>query len=177
MMRASGVRGGARWLAQWVGLAGVLLAAGLPACAVFQPGSADEMDRERVVEVRERVVRDLIVVQFGNLAVSPQTVHLKPDERVVWSNHSDYVAQVVFPAGFSQSLRCDHLGDEWQRTEQYLASNRIAGGRLDLLLPCGLAPGSYYYEIYLFSREPSAEAAGQGVDDPELRLTARLLVQ
>ena len=162
-------------------LVGFLLAAGLAGCASPPPTPvADPTPAVRPVQVRvqERVVRDLIVVQFGNLAVSPQDVRLQTGERVVWSNHSDYLAQVVFPLTLTESLQCSRFGEEWRQTADHLASVPIEGGRLDLLLPCALAPGSYHYEIYLFESDRSeGDSLAASVNEPELRLTARLLVQ
>jgi hypothetical protein len=189
--------GWARWLA--VGLLAALLVSGLTGCAIW-PGTPapdptsptpEAQVRERVVGehvvreklVREQWVRDLIVIQFGNLAVSPRVVRLREGERVVWSNHSDYLAQVVFPVALTESLQCSRFGDEWQQTPDHLASVPVEGGRLDLLLPCPLAPGSYHYEIYLFDADRFAADRIDGtrvaasVSEPELRLTARLLVQ
>ena len=160
-------------------LVGVVLAAWLAACASpATPPTVDPPAPTPTVQIRDRVVRDLIVVQFDNLAVSPQVARLQAGERAVWSNHSDYEAQVVFPVTLIESLQCSRIGEEWQQTLDHLASVPIEGGRLDLLLPCGLAPGSYHYEIYLFEGVLAAPNRVAAVlNEPELRLTARLLVE
>ena len=125
---------------------------------------------------RNRPVRH-VMVQFTDTTLHPTTAQLLAGGTVSWVNYASlYDGSIVFPPATVAGFTCSDLRPDWGKTADGAQSIPITMGAAanDLEIPCPLAPGSYDYEVWLFSPgvgDPS------GLDEPEARMQGRIVVE
>jgi hypothetical protein len=115
--------------------------------------------------------RQHVEIQFGDMAIHPQTAILRQGGKAVWINTStEYRGAVVFPESIKASFTCDELRPVFSKTGIGYQSIPISADVETVALPCPLKPGSYDYQLYLF------DDMG-GVDDPQRTLQGKIVVE
>jgi hypothetical protein len=115
--------------------------------------------------------RQHVEIQFGAMAIRPQTATLRQGGKAVWINTStEYQGSVVFPEGIKASFTCDELRPVFSKTGAGYQSIPISADVETVALPCPLKPGSYDYQLYLFDDM-------SGMADPLRTLQGKIVVE
>ena len=98
------------------------------------------------------VERKNVVIQINQFKVHPAVVKVPAEgNSIVWTNFSDLLAAVSFPASVADDFTCSEVRPDFVVNGPLLESMTIVGGREDLVTPCPLKPGVYEYEVHLFN--------------------------
>jgi plastocyanin len=120
--------------------------------------------------------RKNVVVQFTDASLHPSTSQVLEGGTLTWVNYaSESDGSIVFSEEVARALPCD-LRPNWMETEEGYQSIPITIGAAenDLELPCIPAPGTYEYEVWLFT--PGAHRFGE-MADPQSQLKGRIVVK
>ena len=114
--------------------------------------------------------RKNVVVQINQFKVHPAVVKVPAEgNSIVWTNFSDLLAAVSFPASVADDFTCSEVRPDFVVNGPLLESITIVGGREDLVTPCPLKPGVYEYEVHLFN-------AGGNRYNPQLNFKGKIEV-
>ena len=115
--------------------------------------------------------RQHVEIQFGDMAIHPETAILRQGGNAVWINTStEFQGAVVFPEGIKASFTCDDLRPVFSKTGAGYQSIPISADVESVALPCPLKPGSYDYQLYLFDDM-------SGMDNPQRTLQGKIVVE
>ena len=96
--------------------------------------------------------RKNVVIQINQFKVHPEVVRVPAEgNSIVWTNYSDLLAAVSFPASVAKDFTCSEVRPNFVVNGPLMESITIVGGREDLWTPCPLKPGVYEYEVHLFN--------------------------
>ena len=114
--------------------------------------------------------RESMVVQINNMTIHPQVVRVQGAKNsVAWTNFSDYVATVHFPASVKDGFTCTELRPDFVLNGPEIESIETIGANEDLVTPCPMKPGTYPYSVYMFQNQAYRDA-------PQLTLTGSIEV-
>ena len=114
--------------------------------------------------------RESMVVQINNMTIHPQVVRVQGAKNsVAWTNFSDYVATVHFPASVKDGFTCTELRPDFVLNGPDIESIETIGANEDLVTPCPMKPGTYPYSVYMFQNQAYRDA-------PQLTLTGSIEV-
>ena len=119
------------------------------------------------------------MVQFTDMSLHPSIAQVLKGGTVSWVNYASmYEGSIVFSNEVAAAFTCSDLRPNWMKTGVGYQSIPITmGGAMDdLQIPCPLKPGEYEYEIWLFS-ETIGGGPGAGMDDPQLRMQGKIIVE
>ena len=103
--------------------------------------------------------RQSMVVQINNMSVHPEVVRVQGAKNsVAWTNFSDYVATVHFPASVKDGFTCTELGPDFVLNGPQIESIETIGANEDLVTPCPMKPGTYPYTVYMFQNQAYRDA-------------------
>jgi hypothetical protein len=123
------------------------------------------------------VVRENIVIQFGDMEVTPAVARVKHGGSVAWTSVStNFRGTLSFPESIVQHFSCKELRPDFFVAEGRLESIPLGGGGEDVVLPCPLARGTYEYRIDLTSGGEGVGGRSMG-ENPQLTLPATLIVE
>jgi|ETNmetMinimDraft_26_1059896.scaffolds.fasta_scaffold168649_1 hypothetical protein len=115
-------------------------------------------------------VRSHRVVQINNMKLAPEVAEVSgADNSVVWTNWSNNVASVHFPASMKSAFTCDELRPQFVLSGDRIESVEVLGGNESLATPCPLKPGSYSYEVWLSGSRMQRE-------NPHLKIQGKIEV-
>ncbi len=126
----------------------------------------------------ENEPRPHVMVRFTDSSLHPTVARVLEGGSVSWVNEaSTFAATIVFSDAVAEAFTCDDLRPNWSKSGTGYQSVPITmgGATDDLELPCPLRPGTYDYEIGLFSG-PMAGGAGF-MDDPQLTMPGQIVVE
>lgn len=122
--------------------------------------------------------RKNVMVQFTDASLHPSEARLLRGGTVVWINYStSYDGSVVFPESIREHFTCDELRPVFMKVAAGYQSIPIREASEDVTLPCPLEPGEYSYELRLFGREQLAIGGVSSMDNPQLTLPGRIIVE
>ncbi len=111
-----------------------------------------------------------IVIQINQFHVRPEVAKVPAEgNSISWTNWSDSLAMIVFPAEVAQAFTCDEVRPDFVVNGPHLESITAIGSNEDLVTPCPLKPGTYDYQVYLF------ESPGDRYN-PELKSKGQIVV-
>ncbi|MEE3329066.1 MAG: hypothetical protein VX252_17130 [Myxococcota bacterium] len=111
-----------------------------------------------------------MVIQINQFKVHPAVTRVPAEgNSIVWTNFSDLLAAVSFPASVVDDFTCSEMRPKWVVNGPVLESITIVGGREDLWTPCPLKPGVYEYEVQLFN-------SGGNRYNPQLKFKGKIEV-
>ncbi|MCH2185086.1 hypothetical protein MK280_04370 [Myxococcota bacterium] len=111
-----------------------------------------------------------IVIQINQFHVRPEVAKVPAEgNSIAWTNWSDSLAMIVFPAEVAQAFTCDEVRPDFVVNGPHLESITAIGSNEDLVTPCPLKPGTYDYQVYLF------ESPGDRYN-PELKSKGQIVV-
>ncbi len=114
--------------------------------------------------------RENMVVQINNMSVHPQVVRVQGAKNsVAWTNFSDYVATIHFPASVKDGFTCTELRPDFVLNGPDIESIETIGANENLVTPCPMKPGTYPYSVYMFQNQAYRDA-------PQLTLTGSIEV-
>ena len=97
-------------------------------------------------------LRKNVVVQINQFHVRPEVVRVPAaGNSVAWTNWSESIASISFPASVVQSFTCSEMRPDFVVNGDRLESIVALGSNEDLVTPCPLKPGIYEYEVGLFN--------------------------
>ena len=97
-------------------------------------------------------VRKNVVIQINQFKVHPAVATVPAEgNSIVWTNFSDLLAAVSFPASVADAFTCSEVRPDFVVNGPVMESISIVGGREDLVTPCPLKPGTYEYQVNLFN--------------------------
>lgn len=115
--------------------------------------------------------RKHVVVEFTDNSLHPSVARVHQGANVVWLNYTTiYTGAVVFPASIKDSFICSDLRPLFGKVAAGYQSEAITEWR-SMTLPCPLNPGSYPYELRLFSGDFGV------ADDPVRTLSGKIVVE
>jgi len=110
------------------------------------------------------------VVQINNMKLAPEVVRVSgPKNSIAWTNWSNAVASVQFPASMASAFTCDELRPQFVLNGDRIESVQVLGDNENLATPCPLKPGSYDYEVWLSESRMQRE-------NPQLKIKGRIEV-
>ena len=131
---------------------GLLVAfAALAACAGTPERTADGK--------RTNKPRENMVIQINDMSLSPQVTRvIGAKNSIAWTNYStNYYATVHFPASVKDGFTCTELRPDFVLNGPSIESIEAFGANEDLVTPCPMKPGTYPFQVYLFSRQANRE--------------------
>ena len=103
--------------------------------------------------------RQSMVVQINNMSVHPEVVRVQGAKNsIAWTNYSDYVATVHFPASVKDGFTCTELRPDFVLNGPQIESIETIGANEDLVTPCPMKPGTYPYTVYMFQNQAYRDA-------------------
>ncbi|MAI27766.1 MAG: hypothetical protein CMN75_17205 [Spirochaeta sp.] len=130
-----------RHLRSMVAMVSLVVLFSIPGCA-GNPG-----DKKGTTAERKNVV-----IQINQFKVHPAVVRVPAEgNSIVWTNYSDLLAAVSFPAAVADDFTCSDVRPNFVVNGPLMESITIVGGREGLWTPCPLKPGTYEYEVHLFN--------------------------
>lgn len=121
--------------------------------------------------------RQHVMVQFTDFSLHPSKAQVLEGGSVSWVNYASMdVGSIVFSDVVAESFTCTDLEPDWMKTDASYQSIPItmAGASNDLQLPCPLKPGTYHYEVWLFS---GGEDGLGDMSDPDSMLRGQIVVK
>ena len=92
-----------------------------------------------------------IVIQINQFHVRPEIAKVPAEgNSIAWTNWTDSLAMVVFPAEVADAFTCDEVRPDFVVNGPHLESIAAVGDNEDLVTPCPLKPGTYDYQVYIF---------------------------
>jgi hypothetical protein len=122
--------------------------------------------------------RKHVMVQFTDMSLHPSIAQVLEGGRVSWVNYASmYEGSIVFSDEVAAAFTCSDLRPNWMKTGTGYQSIPITmgGASDDLELPCPLKPGTYQYEIWLFSETMGGDPAA--MEDPQSRMQGKIIVE
>jgi len=122
--------------------------------------------------------RKNVMVQFTDASLHPSEARVLRGGSVVWINYSmSYDGSVVFPESIREHFTCSDLRPLFMKVADGYQSIPIREASEDVTLPCALEPGEYSYELRLFARDQMAVGGDSSMDNPQLTLPGRIVVE
>jgi hypothetical protein len=120
--------------------------------------------------------RKNVTVQFTDASLHPSIAQVLEGGMVTWVNYaSESEGTIFFSDEVAKAFPCD-LRPDWMKTDDGYQSIPITIGTAenDLDLPCPLPPGTYDYEVWLFTRRVGRPDT---MADPQSQMKGKIVVQ